>query len=158
LIRLRRVLIQKTFTSNIKTFLLGCHTTAGLPGQRSPPVSRPRRLDRFSEQAYDIISSPRTRQSFDLSQEPASESDRFGKHEFGQSLLLAARLIKVRGGQAIGATDAIASELVDGGFSSDDLAASFFHNIGIDSKTEFRASVGRPVTLVRDGSPIRPLF
>ncbi len=40
----------------------------------------------------------------------------------------------------------------------DDLAASFFHNIGIDPKTEFRANVGRPVTLVRDGSPIRPLF
>jgi len=53
-----------------------------------------RGMDRFSQQAYDIISSPRTRAAFDLSQEKASESDRFGKHEFGQTLLLASRLIE----------------------------------------------------------------
>ena len=33
----------------------------------------------------------------------------------------------------------------------DDLAASFFHNIGISHTTEFQTNVGRPVTLVRDG-------
>ncbi len=51
-------------------------------------------MDRFQEQAYDIISAPRTRRAFDLSQERESETDRFGKHEFGQSMLLAARLIE----------------------------------------------------------------
>ena len=34
------------------------------------------------------------RKAFDLSHEAASETERFGKHEFGQSLLLAARLIE----------------------------------------------------------------
>ncbi len=53
-----------------------------------------RGLDRFSAQAYDIISSSRTREAFDLSKETRSENDRFGKHEFGQTLLLAARLIE----------------------------------------------------------------
>lgn len=53
-----------------------------------------RGMDRFQRQAFQIISSPRTRAAFDLSQEPTRESDRFGKHEFGQSLLLAARLIE----------------------------------------------------------------
>jgi hypothetical protein len=208
---------------------------------------RVRGLDRFSEQAYEIISSPRTREAFDLSQEPASQGDRFGKHEFGQTLLLASRLIEagvhfvtvrlrpaefdfdthsdnfsklrtllppldrglsalfdrlnergrldstailvtgefgrtpkingqggrdhwaramcalmaggdVRGGQAIGASDATASEPAGAGFTPDDLAASFFQNLGIDPRTEFPTNVGRPITLIRDGSPIQQLF
>lgn len=53
-----------------------------------------RGMDRFSQQAYDIISSPKTRAAFDLSTERPEESERFGKHEFGQSLLLAARLVE----------------------------------------------------------------
>ena len=53
-----------------------------------------RGLDRFREQAHDIISSPTTRTAFDLSREKSSESMRFGRHEFGQSLLLASRLIE----------------------------------------------------------------
>lgn len=206
-----------------------------------------RGLDRFSEQAYDIISSNRTRSAFDLSMENSSENDRFGKHEFGQTLLLAARLIEagvhfvtvrlrpaefdfdthsdnfsrlrkllppldrslsalldrldercllsstaifaagefgrtpkinsqggrdhwaramcalmaggdIRGGQVIGETDATASEPVDERFTPDDLAASFFANIGIRPDMEFQTNVGRPVTLVRAGSPIRRLF
>ena len=206
-----------------------------------------RGMDRFSEQAFDIISSPAARAAFDLSQEKASESDRFGKHEFGQSLLLAARLIEagvhfvtvrlrpaefdfdthqdnfsrlrtllppfdrgltalldrleergllpttavmaagefgrtpkinktggrdhwaramcalmaggdVRGGQVIGETDATATEPATIGYSPDDLAASFFTNIGISPKSEFQSNAGRPITLVRDGTPIRSLF
>jgi hypothetical protein len=204
-------------------------------------------MDRFTEQAFDIISSPRTRAAFDLSQENPAESDRFGKHEFGQSLLLSARLIEagvhfvtvrlrpaefdfdthsenfsrlrtllpafdralsglldrlqersllsstaimaagefgrtpkinsnggrdhwaramcavmaggdVKGGQVIGATDATAAEPDSIGYKPDDLAASFFQNIGIESRTEFKTNVGRPITLLRDGSPIRDLF
>ena len=204
-------------------------------------------MDRFTEQAFDIISSPRTRAAFDLSQENPAESDRFGKHEFGQSLLLSARLIEagvhfvtvrlrpaefdfdthsenfsrlrtllpafdralsglldrlqersllsstaimaagefgrtpkinsnggrdhwaramcavmaggdVKGGQVIGATDATAAEPDSIGYKPDDLAASFFQNIGIESRTEFKTNVGRPITLIRDGSPIRDLF
>ncbi len=206
-----------------------------------------RSLDRFSEQAYQIISSPRTRTAFDLSKEKSSESDRFGKHEFGQTLLLACRLIEagvhfvtvrlrpaefdfdthsnnfsklrtllppfdrglsallerlddrgrlgstslfvtgefgrtpkvnggggrdhwaramcsllaggdIRGGSVVGASDATASAPSGDGYSPDDLAASFFQNTGIDPKTEFQTNVGRPVTLVRNGSVIEPLF
>lgn len=51
-------------------------------------------LDRFSHQAYDIISSPRSREAFDTSREPAEVADRFGDHAFGQSCLLACRLIE----------------------------------------------------------------
>ncbi|MEL6895929.1 MAG: DUF1501 domain-containing protein, partial [Planctomycetota bacterium] len=206
-----------------------------------------RGMDQFSSQAFDIISSPRTREAFDLSKEKPAESDRFGKHEFGQSLLLAARLIEsgvhfvtirlrpaefdfdthsenfsrlrtllppfdralaalldrleerqliastaimaagefgrtpkinasggrdhwaramcalvaggsVRGGKVVGATDATASEPDAIGYSPDDLAATFYANIGIDPKAQFQTNVGRPITLVRDGDPIATLL
>ena len=206
-----------------------------------------RSMDRFAQQAYEIISSPKTRAAFDLSKEKESESDRFGKHEFGQSLLLAARLIEagvhfvtvrlrpaefdfdthldnfsrlstllppfdrgladlfdrlserslfsstailcmgefgrtpkinpnsgrdhwaramcaliaggaIKGGQVIGATDATASAPAGTAYTPDDLAATFFANIGIDPRTEFQSNVGRPITLVRDGEPIGDVF
>ena len=203
-----------------------------------------RGLDRFSEQAYRIISSPRARNAFDLSQEADREIDRFGRHEFGQSLLLTSRLIEagvrfvtvllegwdthqdnfntlgrellprldqslsalldrlgeqglldstsvlttgefgrtpkvngragrdhwaramcallaggsVKAGQVVGATDAKAEGPVDDGFRPDDLAATFLENIGIDPKTEYEANVGRPITLIRDGAPIREVL
>ncbi len=202
-----------------------------------------RGLDRFSEQAYSIISSPRARDAFDLTRETDREVDRFGRHDFGQSMMLTSRLIEsgvrfvtvllegwdthqdnfnklgrellprldqslsalmdrlggkglldstailitgefgrtpkvngnsgrdhwaramcsmltggsVNGGQVIGATDAKAEGPVGEGFTPDDLAASFFQNIGIDPKTEYEANVGRPITLIRDGNPISGL-
>jgi hypothetical protein len=51
-------------------------------------------LDRFQRQAYDIVRSPRSRRAFDLSQEPAMLRDRYGRTTFGQSCLLARRLIE----------------------------------------------------------------
>lgn len=51
-------------------------------------------LDRFSHQAYDIIRSSRSREAFDVSREDARISDRFGDTSFGQSCLLAVRLIE----------------------------------------------------------------
>lgn len=199
-----------------------------------------RGLDRFSEQAYRIISSPRSRDAFDLSREVDREVDRFGRHEFGQSLMLTTRLIEagvrfvtvllegwdthqdnfntlgrellpsldqsfsamldrldeqgllastsilvsgefgrtpkvnknagrdhwaramcalmaggtVRPGQVVGSTDDKAEGPVGNGFTPDDLAATFFQNIGIDPKTEYEANVGRPITLIRNGSTI----
>ena len=53
-----------------------------------------RSLDRFQQQAFDLISSPRCRNAMDLDQEPDSETQKFGKHEFGQSLMMTARLIE----------------------------------------------------------------
>jgi len=61
---------------------------------------------------------------------------------------------KTNGGQVIGATDDKAQGPLNEGLTPDDLAASFLHNIGIDPKTEYAANVGRPITLIRNGSPI----
>jgi len=64
----------------------------------------------------------------------------------------------IKGGQAIGENDATAAEPIGSGFTSDDLAASFYRNIGIDPLTEFHSNVGRPMILLRDGTPIANLF
>lgn len=57
-------------------------------------------------------------------------------------------------GQVLGASDDKGIGPKEGGYSPDDLAASFYRNIGIDPRTEFHADNGRPITLVRNGRPI----
>ncbi len=64
----------------------------------------------------------------------------------------------IQTGQVIGTTDAIAAEPISDGFSPDDLAASFFSNLGIRPDTVFESNTGRPITLVAQGKPIQQLF
>jgi hypothetical protein len=51
-------------------------------------------LNKYYEKAYDLILSGRARKAFDLTQEPDKVRERYGKHTFGQSVLLARRLIE----------------------------------------------------------------
>jgi uncharacterized protein (DUF1501 family) len=51
-------------------------------------------LDTYYQKAFDLVSSGRARNAFDLTQEPAKLRDRYGRHTFGQGLLLARRLIE----------------------------------------------------------------
>jgi hypothetical protein len=203
-------------------------------------------LDRFSQRAHDIISSPRAAQAFDISREPASTAALFPDNPLGQSCLLAARLVEagvrfvsvdhggwdthdnifpqmkdkllpeldgglagllavldqkgllatttvfvtgefgrtpkistqragrdhypramfvllagggVKGGQVIGASDAKGEAPADGkGMSPDDVAASFYHTLGIDASREYHTPTGRPVAIVRHGTVIRKMF
>ncbi len=46
------------------------------------------------ERAFTILSSGRVSEAFDLSHEPTSVRDRYGRHMYGQSLLLARRLVE----------------------------------------------------------------
>jgi hypothetical protein len=51
-------------------------------------------LDAYSARAFDLISSPAARRAFDLGAEPDRTRDRYGRHVFGQSVLLARRLVE----------------------------------------------------------------
>ena len=51
-------------------------------------------LDRYYQKAFDLVSSGRARDAFDLKQEKDTLRDRYGRHTFGQGLLLARRLIE----------------------------------------------------------------
>ena len=201
-------------------------------------------LDRFSQQAYSVITSKRARNAFDVSKENPAYAERFGESGFGQSCLLATRLVEagvrfvtistggwdthqdnwnrlkdrqlppidqglsallqgleekglleetvvfmtgefgrtpkinqrvgrdhypramfmvmagggIKNGQVIGASDDKATEPLGDGFSPDDVAASFFHTLGIDHTKEYHTTTGRPIMIVRDGQVIPELF
>ncbi|MBL8793165.1 MAG: DUF1501 domain-containing protein [Planctomycetia bacterium] len=51
-------------------------------------------LDPYYVRAFDMLSSQQAQQAFDISAEPASVRDRYGRHVFGQSVLLARRLVE----------------------------------------------------------------
>ena len=51
-------------------------------------------LDDYYQRALNLIISGRARKAFDLSQEPGKMRDRYGRNTFGQSCLLARRLIE----------------------------------------------------------------
>jgi len=204
-------------------------------------------LDKFSQQAYSMITSKRAREAFDISQESPSFAEQFGTTSFGQSCLLAARLIEagvrfvtisyggwdthndnwarlkdrllppfdegfaallsgltqkgllestavfvtgefgrtpkinsrgpavgrdhyarsmfmllaggsIKAGQVVGESDDKALGPVNHNWSPSDVAASFYHNLGIDHHKEYHTSTGRPVMIVRDGNVIPELF
>lgn len=50
--------------------------------------------DSQRQQAYDLLRSPRARNAFDLEREPAATRDRYGRGQFGQSVLLSRRLVE----------------------------------------------------------------
>jgi hypothetical protein len=51
--------------------------------------------DRLRSQAYNLVTSPAARNAFRLEDEPTSLRDNYGRHAFGQGLLLARRLVQV---------------------------------------------------------------
>jgi uncharacterized protein (DUF1501 family) len=191
-----------------------------------------------------MLSSPRARLAFDVSREKPDVAAPFGESKFGQSCLLAARLIEagvrfvtisfggwdthannfrackdnllpqldqglaallttlaakgllestvvyvtgefgrtpkvnaragrdhwpramfgllagggVKGGQVIGASDPKGEGPVGEPITPDQVAASFYHSLGIDYRKEHHTSTGRPVMIVREGSVLKPLF
>jgi hypothetical protein len=57
---------------------------SGVPGQ----------YDAHTQQAFDLLRSERSRSAFDLGREPERLRDRYGRSPFGQSVLLARRLVE----------------------------------------------------------------
>ena len=201
-------------------------------------------LDRFSQQAYDVITSDRARNAFDVSKESDAIRTLFDDHPFCQSCLLAVRLVEhdvpfvtvqfggwdthndgftklkeqqvppldnglsglfealhakglldetvvyvtgefgrtpkintqrvgrdhypramfmlmggggIPGGQLIGESDELGAGPKHDGYSPDDVAASFYARLGIDPRHEYHTPTGRPVMIVRDGTPIPEL-
>jgi hypothetical protein len=53
-----------------------------------------RDLDEHQQSALDLLTSRRVRDAFDISREPAPLRDQYGRHTFGQSALLARRLVE----------------------------------------------------------------
>jgi len=52
------------------------------------------KLDAVNQRAFEITAAARTRAAFDLGHEPDALRDRYGRHLYGQTLLLARRLVE----------------------------------------------------------------
>jgi hypothetical protein len=58
--------------------------------------ARARGIDASYEKALTMLTSPRVRRAFDLAEEPPSLRDKYGRTTYGQSCLLARRLVEAR--------------------------------------------------------------
>jgi hypothetical protein len=57
-------------------------------------TGRPRYYERLTEQAFNLLNSVKSRQAFKLDAEPEALRDCYGRTQFGQSVLLARRLVE----------------------------------------------------------------
>ncbi|MEM6981041.1 MAG: DUF1501 domain-containing protein, partial [Planctomycetota bacterium] len=87
-----------------------------------------------------------------------SRSAEGGRDHYPRCMFMLMAGGNVRGGQVIGESDATAAGPKHDAITPDDVAASFYHNLGIDPTMEYHSSTGRPITLVRDGRIIESLF
>ena len=73
--------------------LLSQGTLAG-PGELGRQLPEAERWDELSQKAGSMLTSDQCARAFDLSQEDPRLRDRYGRHEYGQSFLLARRLVE----------------------------------------------------------------
>jgi hypothetical protein len=82
-----------------------------------------------------------------------------GRDHWGPSTAIALGGGGIQGGRVIGASDERAEKPATKPYGPEDLAATIYHALGIDPKTEFRTSQGRPIPIVPgDGEVIKELF
>lgn len=64
----------------------------------------------------------------------------------------------IQGGQVVGESDEKATLPKNEAITPDDAAATFYQALGIDHTKEYHTDTGRPITIVRDGTPIKELI
>ena len=78
-----RLQSRRNLLGAIDSPFTGDHTVAGI-----------QTLDKHFNRAVDLITSPKTRDAFDLSKESPETHDRYGRFEMGQVMLLSRRMIE----------------------------------------------------------------
>jgi hypothetical protein len=77
--------------------LAGRRALLGTVNERLGRLSADRRVEglgRYQQRAFALLTSDRTRRAFDLGREPPRLRERYGRHKYGQALLLARRLVE----------------------------------------------------------------
>jgi hypothetical protein len=67
---------------------------ASLDRARAAAEPKMQDLDEHQQAAFELLTGPQARKAFDIASEPAALRDRYGRHTFGQSALLARRLVE----------------------------------------------------------------
>lgn len=70
------------------------YSTLDEPFERDNSSPQFEQLDVFQQQAFSMLGESRVRRAFDLSHEPDEARDRYGRHLFGSSMLIARRLVE----------------------------------------------------------------
>jgi hypothetical protein len=73
---------------------IGLHAALDHEVRRLSHLPRVQDLGSHYERAFRLLQSPAARRAFNLAAEPAGLRDRYGRHHFGQSCLLARRLVE----------------------------------------------------------------
>ncbi|HVA50896.1 MAG TPA: DUF1501 domain-containing protein [Pirellulales bacterium] len=60
----------------------------------SEKLAAVRDMDAYQQRAVDLLTSPATRQALAIADEPAGVRERYGRNQYGQSVLLARRLVE----------------------------------------------------------------
>src|SRR5262249_17358545 len=68
------------------------HSDSARPEVDQP--AEPNAMDPFAREAYDFVSGPVARRAFDVGKEDPRTRDRYGRTHWGQSVLLARRLVE----------------------------------------------------------------
>jgi len=89
---------------------------------------------------------------------PKINTERGGRDHYPRCMFMLMAGGGVKGGQVLGESDENGTQPLNDGFSPDDVAASYYHNLGVDHTKEYQSTTGRPITIVRDGEIIRDLF
>lgn len=87
-----------------------------------------------------------------------NRSDPGGRDHYPRCMFMLMAGGGIRGGQVVGQSDDKATGPASDAITPDDAAASFYHALGIDHTKEYHTTIGRPITIVRDGNVIEKLF
>jgi hypothetical protein len=89
---------------------------------------------------------------------PKINTERNGRDHYPRNMFMLMAGGGVKGGRVLGESDEKGTLPKNEGFSPDDVAASFYHALGINHQKEYHTSTGRPVMIVREGNVIPELF
>jgi hypothetical protein len=85
-------------------------------------------------------------------------SQRGGRDHYPRAMFCLLAGGGLKAGQVVGASDEKAEGPATRAILPDDVAATFYHALGIDSRKEYKTPSGRPVMITRYGTPIPELI
>src|SRR5438132_396544 len=81
-----------------------------------------------------------------------------GRDHFPRAFNMALAGCGVKGGQVVGATDKLGTEVVERPVLVSDLFCTFCQALGIDPRHENQSNVGRPIKIVEEGQAVQEVF
>jgi hypothetical protein len=81
-----------------------------------------------------------------------------GRDHFPAAFNVALAGCGVRGGQVLGATDKLGTEVAARPVTVPDLFCTFCQALGLDPRRENQSNVGRPIKIVEGGNAVQEVF